>query len=139
MKARRAAREAKAIAVGQAETSLRTMISASRQRVEDFAVQIGALLEGRRLTELDAREIRRMEPLQRALRSAVEANMNAYEDACAKYLDGKIDKERFQEMYVDEIKTLCEEKDSLIADLLHPKERSPFRSIWKVYSDWFSD
>ncbi|MDR2569884.1 MAG: hypothetical protein LBD23_06250, partial [Oscillospiraceae bacterium] len=37
---------------------------------------------------------------------AIETNLNAYDEACAKYKDGKIDQVRFQKTYQAEIRNL---------------------------------
>ena len=36
---------------------------------------------------------------QKALNSGIESLLNQYDDACAKYIDGKIDKHRFKKTY----------------------------------------
>ena len=93
-------------------------------------------MDGRRSDELKAQDKRRLEILEKAFRSAVEDNLNAYEDACAKYVDGKIDKERFKKSYISEVQRLCAEKTSVITDLMHPDTTSKFQAIWKVYREW---
>lgn len=67
------------------------------------------------------------------LSSVFEDYLNAYDEACAKYIDNKIDKVRFKKMYVDEIKNLVECKNG--------KEKidtdtTRFRAIRKVYNEW---
>ena len=132
----RSASRAESITMGEAETSLRSAISSTRQRVEDLSVQIGVALDGKRPDEFTAKDRRRLETLEKAFRSAVEDNLNAYEDACAKYVDRKIDTERFKKSYVSEIQRLCAEKTSVITDLMHPDTTSKFQAIWKVYREW---
>ncbi len=134
--AARSANRAHVVTIGAAETALRNAISLTRQRVGDLALQVGAVLDGRRKDELTARDKRQLELLEKAFRSAVEDNLNAYEDACAKYLDGKIDRERFKKTYVCEIQNLCNEKSSVIAEFMHPESTSKFQAIWKVYREW---
>ena len=62
-----------------------------------------------------------------------EDYLNAYDEACAKYIDNKIDKQRFKKMYFEEIKNLVEDKNG--------KEKidtdtTRFRAIRKVYKEW---
>ena len=45
------------------------------------------------------------------LSSVFEDYLNAYDEACAKYIDNKIDKVRFKKMYFDEIKNLVENEN----------------------------
>ena len=73
--ASKSAGRAQSITVGAAETALRQTISVTRQRVEDLAVQIGSLLDGRRDDQLNAQDNRRCAPLQKAFCSAVEDNL----------------------------------------------------------------
>lgn len=67
------------------------------------------------------------------LSSYFEDYLNAYDEACAKYIDNKIDKTRFKKTYFDEIKNLVENE--------HGKEKidtdtTRFRAIRKVYNEW---
>jgi len=131
------ATQAQHVAVGSAETTLRSAISTTRQRFGDLSVQLAEVVDGRRPDQLNARDRRRMETLEKALRSAVEDNLNAYEDACGKYLDGKIDKTRFKKTYNSEIQNLYTGEKSMIADLMLPDATSNFQAIWKVYKEWY--
>jgi hypothetical protein len=132
----RASSASRLTAMGQAETGLRASIRLTRQSVRDLAIQIGELMDGTNPTKITAEQRRRLEPLDRAFREAVEDNLNAYEDACAKYIDNKIDRERFRKMYIEEIRNLCVDKQGPIHDCLHPEGSSKFQVIWKVYREW---
>ena len=73
--------------------------------------------------------------LTKALNSAIEINLNAYEEACAKYIDNKVDKERFKKNYMVSIRQEVENPTN--------KERfnattSPYKAILKVYAEWFN-
>lgn len=72
--------------------------------------------------------------LNAALELSEENYRNAYEDACAKYLDGKIDKDRFEKMYKTEIKKLVETEPHKqhYADI-----QSPYSNTRRVYEEWF--
>ena len=126
----------RAVAIGSLETTLRSAISQTRRSVRELAVQIGAMLDGKRQDELKAAEKRRLEPLLQAFNEAIEDNLNAYEDACAKYLDGKIDRQRFKKMYIEEIRNICTNMEAPTAKSMHPAQTSHLRAIWKVYREW---
>jgi hypothetical protein len=130
------ARASRKTAMGQAETSLRASIRVTRQAVRDLAIKIGEVIDGTAQSKLTSEQKRKLEALDKPFREAVEDNLNAYEDACAKYLDNKIDRERFKKMYVEEIRNLCVEKQGPVADLMHPEGTSKFQAIWKVYREW---
>lgn len=124
------------VAMGQAESAIRANIRITRQSVRDLSVRIGEVVSGKRPNQLTAEENRRLEPLTLAFREACEDNLNAYEDACGKYLDKKIDVERFKKSYIEEIRGVCQQKNPPIADFMLPETTSKFQAIWKVYREW---
>lgn len=130
------ANKSRGIAMGQAETSLRGAISTTRQRFRDVVLKVVEVRAGRRDDDLNAADKRQLATLDAALREAVEDHLNAYEDACAKYNDGKIDKVRFRRMYEEEIRGLCRNENQAIRSLLHPSDTSKFNVIWSVYREW---
>jgi hypothetical protein len=69
----------------------------------------------------------------------VEDWLNAYEEACAKYIDDKIDRKRFRQLYRREVRQICEaseERQAEIWKLLQPESTSSYSAIWKVYKEW---
>jgi hypothetical protein len=66
--------------------------------------------------------------------SAQEDLRNAYEEACSRYRDGKVDKERFKRMYSTEIRQLVE-------DEAQKKEYDTISTRYEctvaVYKEWF--
>lgn len=64
----------------------------------------------------------------------MESYLNAYEDACGKYLDKKIDEVRFKKSYISEIKNICEKE--LYNAFMQPESTSKYTAIWKVYKEW---
>jgi len=104
--------------------------------VREFALRVDEIRIGRRDDQLKADEKRRLSGMTKAYREALEDHLNAYENACTKYIDGKIDRQRFRQSYVTEIRNLCEQKQGTIHDLLHPESTSRFEAIWKVYKEW---
>jgi hypothetical protein len=127
----------KRIVMGQQETSLRAAIRLTRQAVQDLAIRIGTVMDGKREDEVRAEDRRRLQPLALAFREAIEDNLNAYEDACAKYLDKKIDRGRFFKSYSKEIENICTQENNEIAKFMHPADTSSYQAIWKVYREWF--
>lgn len=73
------------------------------------------------------------ESLSKLLNDAIERELNAYEEACAKYLDGKVDKERFKRNYHLEIRNLVENESTKNK---FNATTSPFKCILKVYNEW---
>lgn len=64
---------------------------------------------------------------------SIEELLNAYEEACAKYIDKKVDKKRFKKLYYDEIKKIVETQD--LKD--YYKFGSKYCAIKKVYNKWY--
>ena len=63
----------------------------------------------------------------------VEELLNTYEEVCAKYIDKKLDRKRFKEMYCNEIKNVVESntlKTFFQSD-------SKYDATKKVYDEWF--
>ena len=108
----RASKKANSIAAEQ------KMISQTKRDVLDIALKIQGNQTG---------------IVQQAFETAREMNLNAYEEACSKYLDGKVDKERFKKNYHVEIRQLVENannKDKFNA------VTSKYKCILAVYAEW---
>ena len=69
-----------------------------------------------------------------ALELSEENYRNAYEDACAKYLDGKVDRDRFEKMYKTEIRKLVENEPH---KQYYATNQSPYSNTLRVYNEWF--
>lgn len=124
------------IAIGQTETSLREQIMNARNRMEDCGFKIQEFLKGRQKADLNDEELPHLDFLESTWRSSTESYLNAYEDACGKYLDDKTDKERFKKAYINEVKNICDPKRTSFERLMHPESTSNFEAIWKVYKEW---
>ena len=72
---------------------------------------------------------------QKAYFTAEEMYRNAYEDACAKYLDRKIDVERFEKMYKQEIYKLVNDPQQ---KEFYATNQTTYASTVAVYKNWFS-
>ena len=113
------------ISQGQIELNIHQLINQTQKDVIDISI---ALAERCTNDNQQAKEL-----MEKALSTAYERNLNAYEEACAKYLDHKVDKERFKKNYHKEIRQLVESK--------HWKGKfdsttSPYKAILKVYKEW---
>lgn len=100
-------------ASGQIEIYIRNMITSARNRYEDLAINSNATAP--------------------VLDSALENLLNTYDEACAKYLDGKVDKGRFKKLYYTEIKNLVEDNNTKPH---YDTIDSKFQATIKVYDEW---
>lgn len=106
---------------GQLEIQLRELINAASHEITYYGVE----LEKNPTSNI----------LIRSFESAEEQYRNAYEEACSKYLDGKIDKERFEKMYLIEIQNLVTNTDQKIH---YDATQSHYRCTLAVYNQWFN-
>ena len=104
--------------LGQIEMQIREMISNARGQYEEIALKI----------ESDEDNL-----IKHIAQSKLENLMNVYDEACAKYIDGKVDKERFRKLYFDEIKQLVE-NDNFKEYYKEPQTK--YHATNKVYSEW---
>lgn len=101
---------------GQIEIDIRNMITSARNRYEDLILN------------------NRDDSIYRLIvKSSLENLINVYDEACAKYLDSKVDKVRFKKLYYTEIKKLVENKDT---KPYYDTIDSKFQTTIKVYEEW---
>ncbi len=124
------------IAVGQAENELRRDIANAKIRYEDICAEVEEITEGKTPKELSEIDKKKLQPKLKRMNSYIEEYLNAYENACSKYLDKKIDVGRFKKSYVSEIRNLFEPPDNAFNKFLHPEGTSRYKALWKVYREW---
>jgi hypothetical protein len=112
------------------ELSINERITSTKERVSDISVQMSTLLSKDTLTSEEEKQI---EIYKHSFDSAVENNLNAYEEACAKYLDNKVDRKRFEKNYRIEIRQLVEKQE---LRKYFDGVTSRYKAILKVYGLW---
>lgn len=116
--------------IASIEFVMNERLTATKERVSDLALSMAPLLAKDNRT---AEDERMLEIYEHNFKLALENNLNTYEEICAKYLDGKVDRERFIRTYKREVRQLVENQEF--------KERfdgvtSPYKAILKVYDEW---
>lgn len=119
-------KEQNKISQGQAETQMRELIMNAKWELNESSEK---LVKAKINTENNTL----CNVYQQLFDVAQEDLRNAYEEACSRYLDEKIDKERFKRMYLVEIRNLVENKDQ--EEYFHPS-KSRYKCILKVYDEW---
>lgn len=71
----------------------------------------------------------------KVLNTALQFNLNAYEEACAKYIDNKVDKSRFKKSYYASI---CNIVKSGLYDALLDTKKTNFHALLTVYEEWIN-
>ena len=107
------------------------------ERITDTKVKVSELSEKIMIlnskTKKTVEDKRLLENYKFLFNTAIENNLNVYEEACAKYLDRKIDRKRFEKTYRTEIRQLVEKTEF---SEYFDKVSSRYRAIRKVYDGW---
>lgn len=119
-------KKSRAIEYANIEYIISNSLTSAKNRVEDICVDIA---------ECKASDSPKsvLERKEQRFKSAIESLLNTYEEACSKYNDEKIDKERFKKTYSREIRQLVEKED---LSSYFNKVTSPYQAILKVYEEW---
>ena len=117
------------ISQGQAETQMRELIMGARQEVSNCSEKLVNYILIDNENDSQLRTV-----YQKMFDAAQEDLRNAYKEACSRYLDEKVDKERFKRMYYSEIQNLVENKDQIE---YFDTVKSRYKCILKVYKEWF--
>ena len=104
---------------GQVEMQIRDMISSAKWRYADLGIQLSKDNQNQTLIA--------------STKAALEDVLNAYDAACAKYIDKKVDTERFKKLYVTEIRNLVEDNNT---KSYYVMPQSKFQATVKVYREW---
>lgn len=129
-KADSATTKANDIASGNFELYIGERITSTKEKVSDVSLQMATLISKQKRTSDDEKVLAIFE---KVFNAAVENNINAYEDACAKYLDKKVDQTRFEKLYKAEIRQLVE-SDNLRE--YFDGVTSKYKAVLKVYNQW---
>lgn len=119
IKSNSAAKTANDLTKGQVEMQIREMISTAKSRYADIGIQLSKDLEN--------------ETLKSSALSALEDVLNTYDEACAKYIDNKVDKARFKKLYITEIRNVVENENTKDK---YQMPQSRFQATVKVYHEW---
>ncbi len=105
---------------GQVEMQIRERITNARIRYEDLILQYKEKLGD--------------ELIRNVYESTKEEFLNAYEEACQKYLDKKVDKNRFKKSYFTEIQSMVKNESF---KQKYDTQSTPYKATLKVYKEWF--
>ena len=108
-------------AQGAFETQIRSLISDATKALTHYSVELQKSPDNT--------------ILQQAYFTAEEQYRNAYEEACGKYIDNKIDKIRFEKLYKQEIYKLVNDENQ---KQFYATNQSTYASTISVYKEWFS-
>jgi len=121
------------VSYGTIELEMRKAISDQSERISDLSLQTPCLIVKSQNQTITVEESAQLGALQASIHAAIQNYLNTYDDACAKYIDGKIDKARFKKSFNVEIRNLLE-RPSL--KLFFDPHTSRYKAIIKVYNEW---
>lgn len=112
------------------ELNINERITTTKEKVGDVSnIMTPLLAKGKP----NADEIRMIDLYSKQFDLAIENNLNAYEESCAKYLDNKVDKKRFKKLYKTEIRQLVEKAE---LKKYFDGVSSNYKATLKVYKEW---
>lgn len=115
----------------QVENEVNNQIREATNRLQDFMTD-NVDFFNKPEASLTAAEKKKRTRLKKVAESLIEEYLNAYDQACQKYRDGKIDKVRFKKNYDRHIQRIGEDKD-YGARIRHGHDYAALRS---VYDEW---
>jgi len=130
LKASTSATRANEIALGNIELYISERITATKEKVSDIYLKMAPLAFK---DDRDEQDEKLFAAYVMAYNAAIENNLNAYEDACSKFLDNKVDRLRFEKSYKTEIRQLVENEE---LKSYFDGVTSKYKAILKVYNNW---
>lgn len=136
---------------GEIEFNIATLIRDAQYRVSDIGLVVAkhksevmkSIINREQLTQEELEE--KLEEilekdmeytvLETSFNQSIEIMLNAYEESCAKYLDKKVDQERFKRSYHRAIREIVEDEDLKEEFNSHV---TPYKCILKVYNQWYN-
>jgi len=112
------------------ELTLNERITTTKEKVSDVSLLMTPLISKK---QHDESEKNMLASYSKHFDLAIENNLNAYEEACAKYLDNKVDKVRFKKTYISEIRQVVENVE---LKKYFDAVSSKYKAILKVYYEW---
>ncbi len=130
-KSNETAKENTRIANGSLELQIREMISESRRYLTNAIHELV-------LIETDTTKSQNEElnnTINQQYESAKQDYLNSYEEACAKYIDKKVDTKRFKKTYYIEIQNIVTKEPFKST---FDSFSSTYTAIKRVYDEWFN-
>ncbi|OIN68148.1 hypothetical protein BLD48_02270 [Exiguobacterium sp. KRL4] len=127
------ANNANIISSGALETAINERISNAKKNTRESSYNLINYIQELKERNINSEPNEKLEYLKRFYNACIEEELNAYEDACGKYIDKKVDVHRFKKTFHVEIRQLVENDQY--------KEKfdsttSRYKAILKVYSEW---
>lgn len=123
--------QATMVSLGGLEVSIASMITETEKGVREL---IESRISLTSKSKLSAEEKRQLEQFEGLLGSAIEKNLNAYEELAAAYIHNRVDKTSFKKKYQVMIRQLREKPE--LRKYFDPTDVSRYQNIIAVYREW---
>ena len=113
---------------------MRELINRAQEHFENVTLHLGSKISKIEKLQDESEELQEeIEMIIKVTSAAKERMLNSYDEICMKYLDGKIDKERFKKAYSIEIINLVDE----FQDFYNKnKNKRGYQATITVYDEW---
>lgn len=118
---------------GMVELEMRQAIENAKSKVNEISMVMAPLVAKDESKTISNEESSTLSIYRKNFNASVQTLMNTYDDACSKYIDGKVDKVRFKKNYKYEIRNLLENKE--LKEYFDPLT-SRYKPILNVYTEW---
>lgn len=118
---------------GMVELEMRQAVENAKSKVSEISMIMAPFVSKEKSNELPESDKETLEIYRKNFNASVQTLMNTYDDACSKYIDGKVDKIRFKKNYKYEIRNLLEDKE--LKEYFDPLT-SRYKPILIVYAEW---
>ncbi|WP_354624508.1 hypothetical protein [Psychromonas sp. MME2] len=115
------------------ELEMRQAIENAKSKVNEINIIMAPLIAKQDAGNIDDEGEFTLKSYSKSFNAAVQTLMNTYDDACSKYIDNKVDKNRFKKNYKYEIRNLLENKE--LKEYFDPLT-SRYKPILNVYTEW---
>ena len=120
-------------AQGMIELEIYSKIDEAENRIADFSITMNPLIAKEKIDSLTAVEKESLKLFRTTLKAKEQTMLNAYDTACTKYRDNKVDRSRFKKDFQTRIRNLMNDKN--MSKYLE-NHASPYQAIIKVFHDW---
>ncbi|HEK0687115.1 hypothetical protein I4598_11720 [Proteus mirabilis] len=130
------ASEALKLQYGAIELQIRTGITSARNTINNLAPTLTPYLAKKQAGTLSVEDSYSLGLLYKAYDSCIEDLLNQYDEACKKYIDGKVDRAMFKDIYIHEIKNITSSQD---LSSYYNSENTKYISTLRVRDEWITD
>lgn len=118
---------------GMAESQITQSIENAKSKINEISMTMVPFVSKEKSQTITKEEENALALYRKNLNAAVQTLINTYDSACSKYMDGKVDKDRFKKTYKNEIRKLVENDE--FEGYFNPLTSS-YKPILNAYSEW---